>query len=191
MNDIERHPLLPFLPEGARILFLGSFPPPRHRWRMDFFYPNWVNDHWRIEGLVFYDDANHFLDLERKTFRLDLITEHCRAHGLAFFDTATAVRRQRANASDMFLEVVEPTDIDLLTSGLPQLRALVTTGGKATLTLCQTLGLAKAPQMNEAIPVPGRTFEFYRLPSSSRAYPMPLEEKAAAYRQMFNRYLHE
>ena len=31
---IERHPFEPFLPEGARMLFLGSFPPQPHRWRM-------------------------------------------------------------------------------------------------------------------------------------------------------------
>ena len=50
---IEEHPLKPFLPDGARVLFLGSFPPPRKRWSMDFFYPNWLNDFWRIMGLIF------------------------------------------------------------------------------------------------------------------------------------------
>ena len=42
---VERHPLRPFLPENARVLFLGSFPPPRGRWCMDFYYPNFINDH--------------------------------------------------------------------------------------------------------------------------------------------------
>ena len=32
--NIEVHPLEPFLPENGRILFLGSFPPPRWRYRM-------------------------------------------------------------------------------------------------------------------------------------------------------------
>ena len=50
---IEEHPSKPFLPLGARVLFLGSFPPPRKRWSMDFFYPNWLNDFWRIMGLIF------------------------------------------------------------------------------------------------------------------------------------------
>lgn len=39
----EIHPLEPFLPHNARILMLGSFPPPKARWSMDFFYPNWIN----------------------------------------------------------------------------------------------------------------------------------------------------
>ena len=42
---VERHPLQPFLPEGARLLMLGSFPPPRMRWSMDFFYPNNYNQY--------------------------------------------------------------------------------------------------------------------------------------------------
>ena len=35
---IERHPLQPFLPANAKVLFLGSFPPPKKRWCMEFFY---------------------------------------------------------------------------------------------------------------------------------------------------------
>ena len=50
---VEVHPLQPFLPEKARLLMLGSFPPQRKRWSMDFFYPNIQNDMWRIFGLVF------------------------------------------------------------------------------------------------------------------------------------------
>ena len=41
---IERHPLTPFIPDGAEILMLGSFPPAKKRWAMDFYYPNISND---------------------------------------------------------------------------------------------------------------------------------------------------
>ena len=51
MNS-ERHPLEPFLPENARLLMLGSFPPKRIRWSMEFFYPNLQNDMWRIVGYL-------------------------------------------------------------------------------------------------------------------------------------------
>ena len=50
LPEVEEHPLLPFLPPEARLLMLGSFPPPRYRWSMDFYYPNWNNDMWRIVG---------------------------------------------------------------------------------------------------------------------------------------------
>ena len=44
MNNTERHPLQPFLPDGARILMLGSFPPKRERWSMEFYYPNFQKE---------------------------------------------------------------------------------------------------------------------------------------------------
>ena len=42
--EIENHPLEPFLPANARLLMLGSFPPQKKRWSMDFYYPNLNND---------------------------------------------------------------------------------------------------------------------------------------------------
>ena len=49
----ELHPLGFFLPENTRLLMLGSFPPPKARWSMDFYYPNIQNDMWRILWLDF------------------------------------------------------------------------------------------------------------------------------------------
>lgn len=42
--EIEKHPFEPFLPEGAKVLMLGTFPPGEHRWSMNFYYPNPIND---------------------------------------------------------------------------------------------------------------------------------------------------
>ncbi len=50
--EIEQHPLEPFLPGNARLLMLGSFPPQKKRWSMEFYYPNWNNDMWRITGFL-------------------------------------------------------------------------------------------------------------------------------------------
>ncbi|MBR6974569.1 MAG: uracil-DNA glycosylase family protein, partial [Bacteroidaceae bacterium] len=133
--EVEYHPLIPFLPENARVLFLGSFPPQRKRWCVDFYYPNFINDHWRIEGEIFFGDRNHFVDAEAKRFRLDAIIAHCQDRGIAFFDTSTAIKRLKDNASDKFLEVVEPTDIHALLKELPHCRAIVTTGEKAADTI--------------------------------------------------------
>ena len=69
--EIEYHPLHPFLPGGARLLMLGSFPPPRKRWSFDFFYPNRSNMMWEIFGLVFYGDSQQLVDAPNKTFRLE------------------------------------------------------------------------------------------------------------------------
>lgn len=191
-EDVEYHPLRPFLPENAKVLFLGSFPPQRKRWCMDFYYPNFINDHWRIEGQLFFGDKNHFVDMEHKRFKIDDIITFCQEKGLAFFDTATAIRRLQDNASDKFLEVVESTDIRALIAQLPHLRAIVTTGEKATETICASLDISEIPKVNTYVTIPlaswrGVRGEFclWRLPSSSRAYPLAFDKKVEAYRQMF------
>ena len=60
--EIENHPLEPFLPANARLLMLGSFPPQKKRWSMDFYYPNLNNDMWRIVGLLFFNNKDYFLN---------------------------------------------------------------------------------------------------------------------------------
>ena len=189
---VEYHPLRPFLPERAKVLFLGSFPPKRNRWCMDFYYPNFINDHWRIEGEIFFGDRRHFVDEGGRRFKQEEIVAFCREKGIAFFDTATAVRRLRDNASDEFLEVVEKTDIRALLSQLPHCEAIVTTGKKATDTLCQYFGLPECPKVGAAVEMAhvrnqgGTPIRLHRLPSSSRAYPLPFDRKVAFYREMFD-----
>ena len=66
---METHPFKPFLPKSARVLMLGTFPPKREKWCMDFFYPNAINDMWRIFGLAFFGDRDFFWDAPAKRFR--------------------------------------------------------------------------------------------------------------------------
>ena len=188
MKETEQHPLPPFLPPHARVLMLGSFPPPRKRWSMDFFYPNMQNDMWRIFGLHFFGDKDYFVNLLAKRFRKELIIEFLTQRGIALYDTATTVCRLQDNASDKFLEVVEPTDISLLLRHIPQCQAIVTTGQKATDILCEQFSLTTQPPVGGHITFEtesGRTLCLYRMPSSSRAYPLALEKKAAVYGKMF------
>lgn len=184
--EIERHPLEPFLPANARLLMLGSFPPQKKRWSMEFYYPNWNNDMWRIVGLLFFNDKNHFLNETAKAFDKDRIIPFLQEKGIALFDTATAIRRLQDNASDKFLEVVEPTDIEDMLRRLPECKAIVTTGEKATETLCEQFSLEK-PKVGDftEFVFDGRPMRLYRMPSSSRAYPLALEKKAAAYHIMY------
>ncbi|MBR1902179.1 MAG: uracil-DNA glycosylase family protein [Bacteroidaceae bacterium] len=188
-DGVEYHPLRPFLPENAKVLFLGSFPPQRKRWCMNFYYPNFINDHWRIEGLIFFGDRNHFVDLEHKRFKINEIIAFCQEKGLAFFDTSTAIRRLQDNASDKFLEVVEPTDIRALIAQLPHLRAIVTTGEKATETICNSLGLPEVPKVNSQCSILNSQLTLWRLPSSSRAYPLSFDKKVEAYRKCLGSYI--
>lgn len=184
--EVERHPFEPFLPEGAKVLMLGSFPPQKKRWSMEFYYPNFINDFWRIIGILFFGDRDKFVDIPAKKFKLQEIKEFCTDKGIAMFDTATVVRRLKDNASDKFLEVVEPTDIPALLRRIPLCEAVVVTGEKAAQTLCAAFG-TQAPAVGDysQFSFEGRNMRLYRMPSTSRAYPLPIQKKADAYRRLF------
>jgi G:T/U-mismatch repair DNA glycosylase len=153
---------------------------------MPFYYPNWINDFWRIMGLIHFGDRNHFCIPSEKRFDEAAIRAFCTAEGLAFYDTACEVRRLKDNASDAFLEVVTPTDIPALLARIPRCNMVVTTGQKATEVIVERFGCGIPPVggwVDISLPRPVR---FWRMPSTSRAYPLPLERKAEAYRQLFD-----
>ena len=187
MFPVERHPFEPFLPEGCRLLMLGSFPPADKRWSMHFYYPNFTNDMWRIFGLCFFGDKLHFVDVERKTFYLDAIIDFLTAKGIGMYDTATAVRRLKNTAADKDLEVVEPTDLKAMVRSLPRLEAIVTTGQKATDVLRECFDISGEPRVGEYVEFEfeGRMLRLWRMPSSSRAYPLKVEKKAEYYGRLF------
>ena len=183
MCSIERHPFKPFLPEGCRLLMLGSYPPAEKRWSMHFYYPNFTNDMWRIFGLCFFADKLHFVDVEHKTFHLDEIIEFLTAKGIGMYDTATAVRRLKNTAADKDLEVVEPTNLKAMVRSLPRLEGIVTTGQKATDVLRECFDIKDEPRVGEYVEFEfeGRMLRLWRMPSSSRAYPLKVEKKAEYY----------
>jgi len=181
----ESHPLDPFLPAEAKILLLGSFPPQRKRWSMEFFYPNWQNDMWRLMGLIGFGDKHHFEIAGTKRFDKDRIATFCICQGIALYDAAYQIRRLNDNASDKFLEVVTPTELSALLNQLPACRAIVTTGQKATDIIVATYDCPEPPVGGQSeVYIGSRSFHFWRMPSTSRAYPLALEKKAIHYRQM-------
>lgn len=184
----EVHPLTLFAPEDARLLMLGSFPPPRERWRMDFFYPNFQNDMWRIFGLVFFGDKSHFLTDDGRAFREAELRRFLTERGIAIWDTAMEVSRLQGNASDKFLEILRPIDLRKTLAMLPSCRAIAVTGQKALDTLLTLVSAPSPPpktgEWTEAA-LDDRHFRLYRMPSSSRAYPLSVEKKAEKYRRMF------
>ena len=185
-NNSERHPLEPFLPSGARLLMLGSFPPQSHRWSMEFFYPNLQNDMWRIVGYLATGDKTHFLTPDGRRFDRERIEAFCRERGIALYDTAEEVIRLKNNASDNFLQVVREVDIAALLARIPACSTLITTGQKATDTLCAVIGCSEPPVGGFVeTDFAGRKLRFWRMPSSSRAYPRPVEWKAEFYRKAF------
>lgn len=177
---------------------------------MDFFYPNWINDFWRIQGVIHFGDKGYFeetcnplkrgvADEQMKVKRFDKkqIVDFCIDKGIALFDTAQKVCRLKDNADDNFLEIVEGTDLFALLKQIPECKTIVTTGGKASEELQEYLrkkGIkVKIPKVGEWVVLnenedaneDENSLRWWRMPSTSRAYPMKLEQKAEFYRRLF------
>lgn len=180
---IETHPWPPFTPPEAKILIMGTFPPPPARWSMDFYYPNRTNDFWYMMGLIFFGDKHALLLPGSKNFDLDKIKRLLTVNGIAMNDTGFKIQRLKGNASDKFLEIIEPVDLDSLLSRCPSIKSIATTGEKAA-SVVASLTHTVAPAMGQCVVTPDGT-QIWRMPSTSRAYPLSLEKKAHFYRTMF------
>ena len=198
---VENHPFEPWLPGNAKLLMLGTFPPSEKRWCMPWYYPNFQNDMWRIFGIIYFADKLHFVDVENKTYRLDAIKEFLKEKGVAIYDTAQQVIRTKNTASDKDLQIVQPSDLDGMLRQLPECRAVLTAGQLATKIFSEHFGINEKPEMGGFVEFEfedqegasagsssgssSRKLRLYRMPSSSRAYPMAVEKKAEYYRKMF------
>lgn len=186
---IEQHPFPAILPPNATVMMMGTFPPTAEKRCMHFHYPNFQNDMWRIYGAVFFDDPHYFQVADEKRFDPIRIETFLREKGIALCPTALRVIREQGNAADKFLNIIETVDLNTVLTQLPHCRWIFTTGEKATQTLLDLLPTAvKMPKTNEFIRFPylaDRELFLYRLPSTSRAYPLSLARKTEAYRQFF------
>lgn len=110
--------------------------------------------------------------------------------GIAIFDTAYQIKRLKGNAADKFLEIVTPTDLTVLLQQIPLCQTIMTTGDKATDTLISVLPEnTEKPLIGTSTSTyfAGRHINLYRLPSSSRAYPLALEKKLRLIKNSFKK----
>lgn len=190
---LEIHPWEPFIPENARVLVMGTFPPQPKRWSMDFYYPNRTNDFWYMMGLIFCGRREALLSEDGRNFDLPRIKALLSEKGIALNDTGHIVRRLAGNASDKFLEIVEPVDLAAILRRMPECSDIATTGSKAAEVMAMLTGTA-IPAIGQYVDCPpldlgdgreSKPLRIWRMPSTSRAYPLALEKKAAFYRQLF------
>lgn len=187
-RPIETHPWEPWMPDGAKVLIMGTFPPAPKRWSMDFYYPNRTNDFWKICGLIFFGDPEALYIKEEKRFNLQAIKELLTERGIALNDTGREVRRLKGNASDKFLEILTPVPLFDLLRQMPECHTIATTGEKAAGVIAELTGTT-IPKMGEMVVSPTDHYpiplNIWRMPSTSRAFPMKLEQKAEYYRRLF------
>lgn len=188
----ETHPFEPFFPPKAKILICGTFPATEARWCMRFYYPNFQNDMWRVFGIIFFNDRDHFVDTANKTYRLDELKEFLTRRGIAFSDTGREIIRTTGNASDKDLKIVEHIDLPTVLEQLPELTDIVTTG-KLAAEVIAGITDSSVPQMGEFTTVRitdasghARVLRHWRMPSTSRAYPLSALKKADMYRRVLD-----
>ena len=204
-TEIESHPFEPVLPPDATVMMMGTFPPTSDKWAMRFHYPNFNNDMWRIYGGVFFDDVDYFRVGEEKRFDPEHIRAFMFERGIASCPTVKQAIRETGNASDKNLTVVTPVNLDGILLQVPKVTTLFTTGGKATEVLLNLLSeppiKSKYPKTNQSMDYPYQwqsddaelsakpvnELTLYRLPSTSRAYPLALDKKIAAYKDFFKK----
>lgn len=157
---------------------------------MDFFYPNFQNDMWRIFGMIFFNDKEHFYNKEQKRIDKEGIKEMLAANKIGMGETATEVIRTKGNASDKYLEIVKPVDLNKLFTNAPFCKIIATTGEKAATVIADLTGTV-VPKMGEKVECEVmldsgemKRFLHWRLPSTSRAYPMAFDRKLMYYREM-------
>lgn len=190
-NNKETHPFEPFFPNGAKYLMCGTFPARPEKWSMKFYYPNFQNDMWRIFGIIFFNDKNYFVDEVNKTYKLSKLKDFLRELGLALSDTGSEIIRLKGNASDKDLKIEKPIDIQEVLCRLPEVDTVITTGKLASEVLAEVSG-SEPPKMGgytdfmiEDAKGRKRNIRHWRMPSTSRAYPMKIDEKAKQYAKCF------
>lgn len=187
-KEIEIHPFPAILPPDAKVMMMGSFPPKDEKRCMQFHYPNFQNDMWRIYGKVFFNNAEHFQVIGEKRFDAEKIQHFLFEKGIALCPTVKRAIREQNNAADKFLTIIEAVNLTEVLPLVPDCRWIFTTGGKATEILLSLLDTQiKLPKTNEFIPFEyaERSLNLYRLPSTSRAYPLSFENKVNSYRTFF------
>ena len=146
---------------------------------------------WRIFGLIFYNEKEKFYNRETKTIDKEGIQRLLEERKIGVGETVKEAVRTKGNASDKFLEIVKPVDLQDLFSRIPECNDFVTTGEKAASVISK-LTKTMLPRVGEniicKIEMPDgreKVFRHWRMPSTSRAYPMKTENKAEFYKKMF------
>ncbi|MDR2691724.1 MAG: hypothetical protein LBB73_05425 [Dysgonamonadaceae bacterium] len=119
----EIHPWGSYVPEGAKSIIIGTFPPTLRNWSYDFFYPNRNNYFWRILSRIADSPLQYFSGEEAVEERKNIL----RRLKTGVSDMGRIIRRRDENSSDENLEIVEYMDIAGLLKENPSLRKIIFT----------------------------------------------------------------
>lgn len=132
--------------------------------------------------MIYFGNKEALYIPEQKKFDVDKIKPMLIEHHIGMGDTVHKAKRLMGNASDKFLEIVEPMPLFATLEQHPTIKALATTGEKAASVVAE-LTQTKVPKMGE-YEVSDTGLQIWRMPSTSRAYPMKIDKKMEFYLSM-------
>lgn len=119
----ETHPWKWYVPNGARTLMVGTFPPTKRNWNYDFFYPNKNNFFWRIIASIANKPLQHFSGneaVEERKALLDFLR-------LGITDMGYVIDRLQDSSLDENIAAVEFMDIQQILKENPSINKIIFT----------------------------------------------------------------
>ena len=119
----EIHPWNWYIPQEAKTVVIGTFPPTRRNWSFDFFYPNKNNYFWKLMARIADRPLLCPSGEDAVNERKDLLN-HLK---LGVSDMGQIIRRKTDSSLDQNLELVASMDIFKLLQENPSVSKLIFT----------------------------------------------------------------
>ena len=120
---IEHHPWKHYIPEGAKTLIIGTFPPSKKNWSFNFFYPNKRNLFWKILAFInvrqLQFDTGEEAVIERKQLLIDL--------KIGVTDMGLTIERFKESSLDETLVLIQAMDIFKILNEYPSIQNIILT----------------------------------------------------------------
>lgn len=123
-KEIEFHPNWYHDIPNMRTLVLGTYPPGKHKWSYEFYYPNKLNRFWKIMAMAAETSLLEFKGLEAVNERKALMEKL----QVGVQNVGKKIERKDRSASDDKIKILEFQDILGIIKKSPSLKRILLTG---------------------------------------------------------------
>lgn len=116
------HPFKWYVPENARTLIIGTFPPVEARWGFAFFYPNLQNTFWKLLSTIAGEEL-----LPDKSVMISQRQNILQKLKVGVTDMGGVIRRLAPDSKDESLEIVKYMEILQILDEYPSLERIILT----------------------------------------------------------------
>lgn len=120
--DHVPHPFKWYVPENAKTLIIGTFPPVEERWGFSFFYPNLQNLFWKLLSSIAKKELSN--DKEKFIAERQAILKQLK---VGVTDMGGVIKRLAYDSKDESLEIVEYMEILQILQEHPSIQRIILT----------------------------------------------------------------